>query len=120
MLVNFTNHPYACWSKKQKEAAQQYGTVIDLPFPKIDPSWGVEKLIHLSDEYKNTIVSLAKGTKVTVHVMGEMSFTVLMVSLFIKSGIQCIASTSERYSEMIEVDTKQVKFRFVRFREYIL
>lgn len=120
MLINLTNHPYTDWSDVQKQSANHYGQVIDLPFPMIDPSWGTNELLELCNEYTNNIVSLKSDEPIVVHVMGEMSFTVLMVSKLIKSGIKCIASTSERYSETIEAGKKEVIFRFVRFREYSL
>ena len=38
MLINFTNHPAARWSEAQRMAARQYGAVVDLPFPEVDPA----------------------------------------------------------------------------------
>ncbi len=34
-FVNFSNHPSGGWSELQKNAAEEYGTIIDIPFPAV-------------------------------------------------------------------------------------
>ena len=38
MFINHTNHPSQYWSDEQLTAAHQYGEVVDIPFPLIDPT----------------------------------------------------------------------------------
>lgn len=113
-LVNLSNHPSAGWSDEQKNAASEYGMVVDLPFPDVDPELdSVDELAkqfvreHFSDQDRNT----------TVHVMGEMTFVYNVVRRLCVLGITCIASTTKRVVE--EVDGKKVsQFKFVKFRKY--
>ena len=77
-----------------------------------------EEIQDLAERYAEKILSLAEGNRVTIHVMGEMTLTYLVVTLLKEKGIECIASTSERYSEEIAIGRKITEFKFVRFRKY--
>ena len=35
IFVNCSNHPSAKWSAAQREAAEQYGKIVDIPFPAV-------------------------------------------------------------------------------------
>lgn len=118
MLINLTNHPYSRWSESQKQAAQAYGKVQDMPFPKIDAKANEQVIETLTDKYADKIKKIYVKEPITVHVMGEMTFTVSIVGKLQKLGILCIASTSERNVQEVEAGVKQVNFEFVRFREY--
>ena len=37
MFINFSNHPSEAWGKTQLNAAMEYGEVIDIPFPAVNP-----------------------------------------------------------------------------------
>lgn len=37
VFINFSNHPSNIWSKKQLEETRQYGEIIDIHFPNIEP-----------------------------------------------------------------------------------
>ena len=37
MFINHTNHPSQYWSDAQLDAGRQYGVIMDMPFPQIDP-----------------------------------------------------------------------------------
>ena len=39
MFINLTNHPSATWSEEQLKAARQYGEIVDLHFPIIEPTF---------------------------------------------------------------------------------
>lgn len=39
VFINCSNHPSERWSREQKQAAEGYGEIVDLPFPEVDPSW---------------------------------------------------------------------------------
>lgn len=120
MLINLSNHPYSLWSEGQKQAAKLYGNVQDISFPKINAKANEQVIETLTNKYVDKIKKLAVRELVTVHIMGEMTFTVLMVSKLQKLNILCIASTSERNVQEVKAGVKQVNFEFVRFREYPL
>jgi len=125
MLINLSNHPYKYWLEGQiMIAKREFGEVIDLPFPDINPEAkpaGIkaaaekytEKIIRLSEKYNDTNKPFA------VHLMGEMTFSFALVSMLLKKDIRCVASTTERITE--QKDTRKIsEFRFVRFRDYKL
>lgn len=119
LLVNLSNHPYKNWTKEQKKAAKEFGEVCDMAFPAIDPAMktnDIKKEIAAPqiDEIKN----MCKERRVTVHIMGEMSYTFYVVSQLKKFGIRCICSTSERDTEDLGGGEKKVSFHFKRFRDY--
>ena len=120
MLINLTNHPSALWDKPQQQAAAQYGTCMDMPFPAIDSEGDENYIDQLTDEYLQKILTLAHGqeTEVTVHLMGEMTFTVSLAGKLKNAGIRCVASTSVRDSKDLGNGQKEITFRFVRFRAY--
>ena len=122
MLINLSNHPSPDWSKQQLAAAQAYGKVIDLPFPDVDSSGDEEYIQTLCEEYLQKMDDICRdgvcpASTVTVHIMGEMTFTFAMVNALQKRGILCVASTTERVASE-ENGVKTSEFRFVQFREY--
>jgi len=119
LLVNLSNHPYASWSDEQKEASKAYGgEVVDLDFPQVDPEASEEELQRLSDEMTQKIMEQSQAKAVTVHVMGEMGLTVLLVSALKEKGIPCIYSTTIRISETLPDGSMRKEFHFQRFRKY--
>lgn len=111
MLINLTNHPSAKWKPQQlDEAKRLFGFITDLPFPGIDPSGDEQYIAALADEYLDKILSLANGRQATIHLMGEMNFTVALINRLRKQSIPCVASTTQRIEER--------EFQFVRFRQY--
>ena len=117
-LINFSNHPSEYWGEKQLKAAQEYGKIKDIPFPAISPEASVEQIRELADYYVKEIMSYEKAGKITVHIMGEMTFTFMVVSQLKGLGIACIASTSDRNAEETADRRKISNFQFVRFRSY--
>ena len=118
MLVNFSNHPSRYWGNEQWEASRCYGNVVDLPFPKIAPSANSQELQTLVQTSVKKILSMSDTESITVHVMGEMTFTFMVVTRLKEMGITCVASTTERKVTMNADGTKQSEFSFVKFREY--
>lgn len=117
MLINLSNHPSESWEGKQLEAACRYGDIQDIPFPDIVPQLSHEEICLLADEYAAKIARLARDCDVTVHVMGEMTFTYAVVSTLKDMGIRCVASTTERIVKESE-GKRTYTFRFCQFREY--
>lgn len=119
MLINFTNHPSALWDTAQLAAAQQqFGYIVDLPFPDIDPAGDEQYISALADLYLDKILSLAQDAQATVHLMGEMTFTVALLNRLRTHNIPCIASTTRRIVETLPNGDKKVTFQFNKFRHY--
>lgn len=117
-LINLSNHPSQYWSKEQVKAAVIYGDILDMPFPAIDPDVSEEDIQKLADEFVNRILELEEQKHLTVHIMGEMTFTYMVVSQLKAMGIECIASTTDRNAEELLNGRKISDFQFVRFRSY--
>lgn len=118
MLINFSNHPSEYWDQKQLEAAKVYGEIKDIPFPAVDPAASYDDIQLLADQYVHNILSTAGNRQITVHIMGEMTFTYLVVSQLKEIGIECVASTSVRDAEETADGRKISEFQFVKFRRY--
>ena len=124
MLVNLSNHPSGDWDARQiKTAESLYGTIVDLPFPYIEPEWDTQKVLALAREYYDkAIVVLGqcsdKPEQNAVQVQGEFTFTFALVSMFLRSGVRCVSSTSQRQVKEKENGEKIAKFTFVQFRNY--
>jgi hypothetical protein len=117
MFINLTNHPSSGWSEEQLIAAHQYGEIVDLSFPIIEPTFTKDEILLLVKECTDAIMAMKDGNTV-VHVMGEMTFTHNIVNTLKGAGIVCIASTTERHVKMTPDGKKISEFKFVQFREY--
>lgn len=117
LFVNFSNHSSQYWNDSQIVAAQEYGEIIDIEFPAVDPKMVKEDIFKLVDDNIQMFIPYAAVSDLTVHIMGEMTFTYLMVQRLKSLGIRCVASTTERVVEEHD-GIKTSEFRFVRFREY--
>ena len=119
MILNITNHSSKYWSSKQKSAAERYGEIKDIPFPKIDPFATGEEVDAIVTEYLQRIM---KYDNPVIMVQGEFVFTFRLVERLKKKGFKVIAACSERH--VIETtddkgkNLKQSVFEFVQFREY--
>lgn len=118
MLINLSNHPSCKWSEEQVAASHQYGEVVELPFPQVDPEADTLNIQQLALEYLAKIQQMANPTEAVVHIMGELNLTYLLVLMLKTAGYSCVASTSVREVYEEEPGRKTVFFKFVRFREY--
>lgn len=118
-FVNLSNHPSDKWDETQLTAARQYGEIKDLPFPDISVDLDNKKLDKLVEKTLGKIYQTAyPAREITIHIMGEMTFTFRLVEKLKAAGIRCVASTSERVVQELSDGRKVVQFSFVRFREY--
>lgn len=121
-FINMTNHDAHMWSNDQKEAATNYGEIINVGFPKINPHDSSARVAARATNITKEIIK-KYGKNIIVLVQGEMNFTYAVVNLFKKEGVTCLAATSER--KVIETtqpdgNTKKTSvFQFVKFREYL-
>ncbi len=56
MFINVSNHHSSKWSFKQTEAAKEYGTIVDIPFPNVSPYYTKEEVENLANEYLKKIL----------------------------------------------------------------
>lgn len=120
MLLNLSNHPSANWPPEQLIAVQQaYGTIQDMPFPAVPAKADLDEVRLLAEKHCAMVRQIAaEEASLTVHLMGEMTFTFIMANALCAMGIPCMASCSERIV-LEESDGRKVsQFRFVRFRPY--
>lgn len=117
VFLNLSNHPSALWGREQLRAAGTYGQVVDMAFPSICPEISAEEVQKLADEYLTKVLEYTVNANVTVHIMGELTFTFIMVRMLQEHGILCVASCSERIVRE-ENGEKISRFEFVRFRNY--
>ncbi|WP_010421348.1 hypothetical protein [Anaerophaga thermohalophila] len=120
MLINLSNHPSSGWSETQLEAAREWGQIVDLPFPVIDPEDDSENIKHLAVAYLNKLNEMLSGQDNVnaVHLMGEHTFCFAMARLLQKENITCMVSTTHRMVTYESNGEKTTRFRFVRFRRY--
>lgn len=118
-FINLSNHPSNKWDEKQINAAEQYGEIIDIPFPDIAAQADENEIVGLAEQYLNCI---SDYHFTTVMVQGEFTFTYHLVKMLEEKGIPALAACSEReVEEIVNADgsvSKKVDFRFVRFRNY--
>ena len=93
--------------------ARQYGEIIDIHFPNVEPSFISSKINCLTDITVNTITELGKD--ITVHIMGMMTFTFVVVTRLKALGI---LSTTGRNTIIAPDGNKISDFKFVQFRKY--
>lgn len=121
MFINISNHPYEQWDSVQKEAAAQYGECIDIPFPSVDEKGDEDYIATLADDYLLKVLKqIGKHNKkgITVHLMGEMTFSVALLERLKRNYILCVASTSQRQALEIGNGKKESVFKFLKFRKY--
>lgn len=120
MLLNISNHPCTKWPEIQRRAAiEQYREIKDMPFPQIPPDMDTVGIRQMVEDYEARIHKVAAdNNNLIVHLMGELTFTHLLVNRLQKAGIPCVASTSERIVIEEASGKKISQFNFVRFRNY--
>lgn len=119
IFINHTNHPSNNWSAEQKAAAENFGKIVDIPFPTVSPYADENEICAIVAENLQEILKLSPDA---VLCQGEFNYTYAMVHALKCENILVLAATSERVTvESIQDDgsTKRVSiFNFVRFRRY--
>ena len=126
MLINVSNHPSALWPSPETAAAvQEYGSVIDYPFPNIDPEAQTgdirEMALHARDEICAMFQRKEGEAQNAVLCQGEFTFAHALTTLLQQEGIPVVAATTQRITkEYVEdgVPKKESVFQFVQFRQY--
>lgn len=120
MLINFTNHPYQCWSDIQKKVAEEnYGQVIDISFPVVDPQYNEEGIMKMAEKWAKEIIDLRPKA---VLCQGEMGLCFAVVKILMKESVTVLHACSERIVRETMKEGKLIKvseFVFRRFRKYV-
>ena len=93
MIVNISNHPSDVWDKCQKEAANRYGEIKDIPFPMISAQSTETEIEKLAEDY---VEEVKKYKPEAAMIQGEFTFTFCLVNKLKALGINCISACSER------------------------
>ena len=119
MLINCTNHPYEMWGEAQRNGAGCYGSVLDFPFPQIDPRMTTEELRELAGKTAEQIEGMHPEA---VLLAGEFSFTFMLADKLLTDGVRVVCSCSRRMTtETKKPDgtvEKTAVFAFEGFRDY--
>lgn len=119
MFVNISNHPSAMWSVEQEKAAFEYGWIMDIPFPNVDPYATEKEISALADKCIERIMT---GLPDCVMCSGEFTLSYAIISRLLSMGIKVVAACSERVvEEKVDKDgntRKETVFKFVKFREF--
>ena len=119
MLLNLSNHPLSTWTVEQvKTAQEQYGEVVDLPFPQVSPEATHDDIQRLAQEYLQKVQQYGTPQHITIHIMGELNLTFALVNLLQANGYTCVASTTRRVVKELDNHQKLSEFCFVQFRKY--
>lgn len=118
VFLNLSNHPSSHWGEEQKKAAAQFGTILDMTFPQISASANESEIESIANDILQQIRSKYADVRLTVHIMGEMTFTYAIVDRLKALGIPCVASCTDRVADDLGQGDKISHFQFIRFRAY--
>lgn len=121
MLINITHHPHTKWSDSQLEAAHnRFGEITDCPFPIINPADSINDVQQKAEQLLEQVLEIQhqQQAPIAVHLMGEMSLVYSLLRLLRENNIQTYASTSERIVTNQENGSRNVVFKFNKFRPY--
>ena len=118
MFVNLSNHNSEKWSAEQLEAAREYGDIMDIQFPNIDPYMSNEEISALAKDYSDQIKALEPNC---VMCQGEQCFAYEVTNNLKEEGIKVVAACSERKTVERQLEDgrteKTAVFEFTQFRE---
>ena len=121
IFINFTNHPSDKWSIPQRQAAEKYGKIIDIPFPDVDSTLSSQEIEAMAAAEAKKIL---KYEPETVLCQGEFSLCFSVVRYLQEAGVTVLAACSRRAVKEIIGDDgitrKTAEFEFIQFREYTL
>ncbi|MDP4114834.1 MAG: CRISPR-associated protein [Bacteroidota bacterium] len=119
MLINLSYNPSTYWESVQlEEAKNSYGRIIDIPFPIISPTSKLKEVKQLAKDYLErikSIIEFSKDTNKAVHIMGEQTFTFVLLCKLKELNIKAVSSTTVKVQDKNLINSKS---EFVFFREY--
>lgn len=119
MIINCTNHPAGECSAEQLIAANKWGEIKEIPFPKVSPYATSTDIDIIAENLSGEIL---KFNPDAVVVQGEMTLCYALVNKLKCKGVIVLAATSERKTITEKgTDGSTIKtslFQFATFREY--
>jgi len=119
VFINLSNHPSSRWADNQIAAAREYGEIVDIIFPEIDPTATCMEISRLADEYCERIREYSVAA---VMVQGEFTFSYALIKRLTSLGIKVVAACTQRNvgEELLSDGTlvKKTVFSFCGFRAY--
>ena len=119
MFLNYSNHNSKMWSMEQRNAAEQWGEIVDYPFPNVS---AIANDIEISNQAEHIVDEILKMQPSAVMCQGESTLTYSIVSKLLKNEIPVLAACSERKAEEVVLEDGSVQkktiFQFVKFRKY--
>ena len=113
-FINFSNHPSEKWEEKQMAASQEYGEIMDYPFPAVPAMASKFEVERLAED---CVEKIRKCNPAAVLCQGEFTLTYQVVTRLKACGILVLAACSER-KVIEEKGIKVVEFQFQQYREY--
>ena len=96
-------------------AAEEYGHVVDVPFPAVEPNMSEEEIKALAD---NCIASILSYNPEAVMCQGEFTLCHAVVDRLKEKDIPVVAACSQRNAIDLPDGRKASQFEFIRFRRY--
>ena len=118
-FVNISNHPSDNWGEEQRRAAEEMGTIVDIPFPLVDPYASEENVEKLADQIVQETLTRKPAA---VMCQGEFTLTEAIVRKLRGKDIPVYSACTQRVSKerLLEDGStaKESVFTFVKFRRY--
>ena len=118
-FINFSNHPSILWNSKQRSAAEEYGDIIDLPFPSVSATASEKQIAEMADIWVDKIMELHPTA---VLCQGEFTLSFAVIDRLLHLNILVLSACSDRHSKETILDggttKKNVEFDFVKFRRF--
>lgn len=118
-FINFSNHSSMYWNEKQKSAANEWGPIIDVPFPSVKADASKQEISQLAEQ---AVSEILKHNPKAVMCQGEFTLSYTVICLLKKKGIKVVSACSDRVTTEEHLDdgtmVKHAQFNFVKFREY--
>lgn len=119
VFINCSNHPSEPWCAEQKKAAEEYGRIVDIRFPEVDPGW---TNAQVNAEAERICGEINQYNAAAVMCQGEFTLTYAIISRLKEKGITVLAACSRRRTEEeIKADGSTRKdsiYSFEGFREF--
>ena len=105
---------------EQRNAAEQWGEVVDYPFPNVPRNADDTEINQYAQDIVDEILKMQPSA---VMCQGESTLTYAIVTKLLKNGISVLAACSERRAEEVLLEDGSVQkktiFQFVKFRKYV-
>lgn len=113
-FINLTNHPSDKWDENQRKAANEYGTIIDIPFPSVNSTATEAEIEQLCGDIVEKVM---KYNPYVVLCQGEFTLAFQIINTLLDKGVVVVAACSERKA-IVNGNRKELYFDFTKFRKF--